>query len=226
LNELGEAIDFYHSLLDDEIGIQSQAQLTASFTTASSFSASARCALCCAAFSHLRSIPIASRAIRSVMPAFTKAHVAAWLIRLFGPSSPGGLGRSSWCSRPRLSRSQPDGAHGFVFRHRARFSHGRRPGEGLYWPNTTPKPRPDGLLRFAVRGLSASAIMGAFQRRYETRPLPARHHVLHALLDAYRQWGGRDRRASPSWIGARCPPTVSSCYFKIILPPRTLSGHR
>ena len=28
MNELGEAIDFYHSLLDDEIGIQSQAQLT------------------------------------------------------------------------------------------------------------------------------------------------------------------------------------------------------
>jgi hypothetical protein len=31
--------------------------------------------------------------------------------------------------------------------------------------------------------------MGAFQRRFEVRPLPGRHHVLHALLDSYRQWG-------------------------------------
>ncbi len=36
-------------------------------------------------------------------------------------------------------------------------------------------------------------VMGAFEKRYEVRPLPGRHHVLHALLDAYRQWGGRDR---------------------------------
>ena len=35
--------------------------------------------------------------------------------------------------------------------------------------------------------------MGAFQRRYEVSPLPGRHHVLHALLDAYHQWGGRER---------------------------------
>jgi hypothetical protein len=35
----------------------------------------------------------------------------------------------------------------------------------------------------------ALPIMGAFQRRYEVHPLPCRHHVLHALLDSYRQWG-------------------------------------
>ncbi len=39
----------------------------------------------------------------------------------------------------------------------------------------------------------ALPVMGEFQRRYEVSPLPARHHVLHALLDAYRQWGGRER---------------------------------
>jgi hypothetical protein len=36
-------------------------------------------------------------------------------------------------------------------------------------------------------------VMGAFQRRYELRPLPGRHNVLHALLGAYREWGGRER---------------------------------
>jgi hypothetical protein len=33
-------------------------------------------------------------------------------------------------------------------------------------------------------------IMREFLRRYQVRPLPARHSVLHALLDAYQQWAG------------------------------------
>ncbi|HEX3867297.1 MAG TPA: circularly permuted type 2 ATP-grasp protein [Gemmatimonadaceae bacterium] len=33
-------------------------------------------------------------------------------------------------------------------------------------------------------------IMREFMRRWDLRPLPARHDVLHALLDAYAQWSG------------------------------------
>jgi hypothetical protein len=33
-------------------------------------------------------------------------------------------------------------------------------------------------------------VMRDFLRTHEVRPLPARHSVLHALLDAYEQWGG------------------------------------
>jgi uncharacterized circularly permuted ATP-grasp superfamily protein len=36
-------------------------------------------------------------------------------------------------------------------------------------------------------------VMPRFERRYDVRPLPGRHHVAHALLEAYRAWGGRDR---------------------------------
>ena len=32
--------------------------------------------------------------------------------------------------------------------------------------------------------------MGAFLREYAVRPLPARHGVLHPMLDAFRQWSG------------------------------------
>ena len=38
--------------------------------------------------------------------------------------------------------------------------------------------------------------MREFLRSHEVRPLPARHNVLHALLDAYRQWG-RSNGAAP-----------------------------
>jgi hypothetical protein len=33
-------------------------------------------------------------------------------------------------------------------------------------------------------------VMREFMRRWDLRPLPARHDVLHALLDAYAQWSG------------------------------------
>jgi hypothetical protein len=36
-------------------------------------------------------------------------------------------------------------------------------------------------------------VMRRFLRTHEVRPLPARHHVLHALLDSYRAWGGTER---------------------------------
>ncbi len=35
--------------------------------------------------------------------------------------------------------------------------------------------------------------MGEFQKQYEVRPLPVRNQMLHALLDSYRQWGGKER---------------------------------
>jgi hypothetical protein len=41
-----------------------------------------------------------------------------------------------------------------------------------------------------------------FLRQWDMRPLPARHNVLHALLDAYRQWsggGGAPRIAIVDW---------------------------
>jgi hypothetical protein len=39
-------------------------------------------------------------------------------------------------------------------------------------------------------------VMSQFLRRYEVRPQPARHLVMHALLDSYRRWTGR-RTALP-----------------------------
>jgi len=45
----------------------------------------------------------------------------------------------------------------------------------------------------------ALPVMGPFLRRFDVRPLPARHDVLHALLSAYAQWRERQStgRGSP-----------------------------
>jgi hypothetical protein len=39
--------------------------------------------------------------------------------------------------------------------------------------------------------------MRDFARQWDLRPLPARHHVLHALLDAHARWSGRRGAPSP-----------------------------
>ena len=36
-------------------------------------------------------------------------------------------------------------------------------------------------------------VMGEFAHRYVVRPLMTRHDVLHVLLQAYKEWGGRER---------------------------------
>jgi uncharacterized circularly permuted ATP-grasp superfamily protein len=78
-------------------------------------------------------------------------------------------------------------------------------------------------------------VMGEFQARYEVRPLPTRHQMLYALLDSYRQWGGRGRPriAILDW---RDVPTYSEFvlykeYFEsqgypaVIVDPREVDYH-
>src|SRR5260221_10083091 len=77
------------------------------------------------------------------------------------------------------------------------------------------------------------AVMREFLRRYEVRALPARHSVLHALVDAYRQWSGRRETPRVSILDWREVSSYSefvlfSEYFKsqglecIIADPRQL----
>jgi uncharacterized circularly permuted ATP-grasp superfamily protein len=74
-------------------------------------------------------------------------------------------------------------------------------------------------------------LMREFLRRHEVRPLPARHGVLHALLDAYQQWSGTREAPQIAILDWREVPTYSEFvlfdqYFKaqglncIIADPR------
>lgn len=59
-----------------------------------------------------------------------------------------------------------------------------------YNAETPASPAYNDVLTEILYGLP---VMREFLRRYEVRALPARHSVLHALVDAYRQWsGGRE----------------------------------
>jgi hypothetical protein len=52
-------------------------------------------------------------------------------------------------------------------------------------------------------------VMRPFLRRWEVRPQPARHQVLHALLGAYREWAGRRERPRIAILDWREVPTYS-----------------
>jgi hypothetical protein len=52
-------------------------------------------------------------------------------------------------------------------------------------------------------------IMGAFLRRYQVQPLPARPGVLHALLDVYREWCGSREPPRIAILDWREVPTFS-----------------
>lgn len=52
-------------------------------------------------------------------------------------------------------------------------------------------------------------VMREFLRRYTVRPLPARHSVMHALLDAHAQWAGRRETPRIAILDWREVPTYS-----------------
>ena len=52
-------------------------------------------------------------------------------------------------------------------------------------------------------------VMRQFLRHWDVRPLPARHNVLHALVDAFEQWSGRRERPAISIVDWSDVPTQS-----------------
>lgn len=62
------------------------------------------------------------------------------------------------------------------------------------------------LLAYVFLGLPT---MREFLRSYEVRPLPARHHVLHALLGTYARWSGRSQAPRVAVLDWREVPTYS-----------------
>ncbi len=52
-------------------------------------------------------------------------------------------------------------------------------------------------------------VMREFLREYEVRPLPARHSVMHALIDAYQQWAGHREKPRIAILDWREVPSYS-----------------
>jgi hypothetical protein len=213
---LGEAIDFYHSLLGDEISRLSQEQLTRQLHQRQLFFGERPlCTVLRPRFLTAWQYQLLLNAIRAVMPAFAKAHRAA----LADPAFRAQFRLAEWEEAlievdPGFSAPSPTARMDSFLTADFPTAQSAEAGAGLYFAEYNAETPAAAAYNDALTEVFlALPVMGAFQRRYEVHPLPGRHHVLHALLDSFRQWaeafgysGERPRIAILDW---REVPTYS-----------------
>jgi len=191
MKELSAAIDFYHSLLDDELGLISQAQLTRQMHHRQLFFGERPLTTVLRPrFLTTTQYDLLRRSIGGIMPAFATAYRTA----LINPDFRLQFGLNDW--EEQLIQADPGfRAPSPTARMDTFFSPAGNSGEmGLYFAEYNAETPAAAAYNDALSEVFLGLpVMGAFEKRYEVRPLPGRHHVLHALLDSYRQWGGRDR---------------------------------
>ena len=184
---LWDAIETYHQLLaDDALATESQAHLDDQLRRRGLFFGDrALCTVLRPRFFTPDQHRLLQRRVRPMMRAFGKAYEAA----MADPGVRAQFGLEAWeeellAHDPGYPAPNPTARLDAFFvagRGGLRFMelNGEVPAGGAY----------NDALAEAFLGLP---VMREFLREYEVRPLPARHGVAHALLDAYRRWGGRE----------------------------------
>jgi hypothetical protein len=187
MTDLRKAIDVYHGLLDDELArasnelLEEQQQRRGLF-----FGTRPLCTVLRPRFLTADQYRYLQQAIRAIAPVLAKTHRAAM--------SDAGIRAQFMLADWEEKLLQ------YPMAMRASSPTARM--DSFYMPET-------GELKFTEynaetpAGISyndalsdimfALPIMRKFEKRYEMRSLPGRHHVLHALNESYRQWGGRER---------------------------------
>jgi len=189
---LQQAIEHYHALLTDEVAEESQAQLSAQLEA--------------------RGLFFGDRPLSTVLRP-----------RFLTPAQYGFLQQRVHTLLPAFARCQERALADAAFRRQFRLEEWE---ETLFqeepgFPDSSPVSRLDafftaerGGLRFTEYNAETPAaaayndvlaevtyglpIMRLFLRRYQVRPQPARHLVMHALLASYRAWRGT--RAAPRTV--------------------------
>ena len=184
-----DAIRRYHELLDGDIASATQGKLQAqSRDRKLMFGDRPVCTVLRPRFMSTARYRFLQRSGAVVMSAFTKAYRAA----MSDPSIRAQFGLEGW--EELLVHDDPGFREPSPVSRLDAFFVGE---EGLrfteYNAETPAGPGYNDVLSEVFMGLPA---MRDFLRSHEVRPLPARHNVLHALLDAYRQWG-RSGGAAP-----------------------------
>ena len=200
---LREGIDQYHSLLADDIGGESQRQLDAQLTERGLFFGDrALCTVLRPRFLSPTQYGFLQKRGAVILRAFRTAHQAAladekllaqfglmeWEHQLVHVNT--GFRDASPVSRLDAFFVADSGGMKFT------EYNAETPAGGGY----------NDVLTEVFYGLP---IMREFLRTWDVRPLPARHNVLHALLDAYEQWSGRRERPNIAIVDWSDVPTQS-----------------
>lgn len=200
---LGVGIDHYHELLDDDIAGETQRQLDDQLRLRGLFFGDrALCTVLRPRFFSPSQYHFLQKRGAVVLRAFRKAHRAALadpdVLEQFGLLDwehqlvhvPTGFRDASPVSRLDAFFVTDSGGLRFT------EYNAETPAGGGY----------NDVLTEVFYGLP---IMREYLRKYDVHPLPARHNVLHALLDAYEQWSGRRDRPNVTIIDWSDVPTQS-----------------
>ncbi len=200
---LRDGIDQYHSLLTDDIAGETQRQLDAQLELRGLFFGDRPlCTVLRPRFLSPAQYGFLQSRAAVVLRAFRKAHEAA----LESNEVLEQFGLLEWEHQLVRQRSGFRDASP-VSRLDAFFVAG--PGGLRFTEYNAETPAGGGYNDVLTEVFYGLPIMRAFLRLWDVRPLPARHNVLHALLDAYEQWSGRRDRPSIAIVDWSDVPTQS-----------------
>src|SRR6266581_7076418 len=222
---LRDAIETYHDLLTDELASATQAQLDdQQFRRGLFFGQRPLCTVLRPRFITPEQYRFLQSRVRILLHAFDQAYYAAIADADFRAQ----FGLLDWEEKlvqhaPGFRASSPTSRVDTFF---VTERGGLRLTE--YNAETPASPAYSDVLTEIFYALP---VMREFLRRYEMRSLPARHSVLHALVDAYQQWAGRREAPHIAILDWREVPSYSEFvlfeqYFKsqglecIITDPR------
>jgi hypothetical protein len=225
---LRDGIDEYHALLSDDLAVESQTQLDAQLRERGLFFGDRPlCSVLRPRFLSPTQYRFLQQRAAVVLRAFRKAHRAA----LVDDAVLAQFRLADWERElaqvdPGFRDASPVSRLDAFFVNEAgglRFTeyNAETPAGGAY----------NDVLTEVFFGLP---IMREFMRTWDLRPLPARHDVLHALLDAYAQWSGtrtQPRIAIVDWsdVPTRSEFVLFQDYFTrqgldcIIVDPRAVT---
>jgi hypothetical protein len=181
-----ETIDHYHSLLDPETARETHEQLTEQLLRRGLFFGDRPLSTVLRPrFIHPGQYRALQVAIHAVMPAFQKIHRAAMDSADFRTQ----FRLNNWEEEliqvdPGFHAPSPTSRMDTFFDE-----------EEMLWlcEYNAETPAAIAYTDVLTEVYYALPVMREFSKHYEMRPLFGRHLMLHALIDCYRQWGGRER---------------------------------
>lgn len=200
---LREAIEHYNSLLTDELASASQLQLEAQQRQRGLFFAQRPL---CTVLRPRFITPEQYRFLQARLRLLLRAFDRAYRVALAEPDFRVQFGLLDW--EEELVRYDPGFRAPSPTSRVDTFFVAERGGLRLteYNAETPASPGYNDALAEIFYGLP---IMGEFLRTYEVRPLPARHLVMHALMDAYLQWAGHREAPQIAILDWREVPSYS-----------------
>jgi hypothetical protein len=200
---LREAIQRYHDLVTDETGVETASRLADQLRRRGLFFGERPL---CTVLRPRFLLPAQYRYLVSAAEAVLRAFDTAYHVALAEPAVRAQFGLADW-EEALIGRTPAEAEASPVSRLDAFYS--TEAGDLHFTEYNAETPAGTAYNDVLSEVFCALPPMRAFLRDYEVRPLPARHCVLHALLECHARWAGRAAVPRVAVLDWREVPTFS-----------------